>query len=175
MKRHEKETIVAKVAQKFSRAKGIYLADFTGLTVEQANELRREFRKSGVDYQVVKNTLVKKALENASGFDKMVDKLKGPTAIAFCYEDPISPAKIIRKFIEKHEKPTVKMCVVENQVYEGSRLNELAKLPTRPELISSILGSIQAPIAGVIGAVQAVARDLVNVLHAIEEKKKESS
>ena len=118
---------------------------------------------------------LKKALESVSGFDKMVDKLLGPTAIAFCFEDPISPAKIIRKFIEKHEKPTVKLCVVENQVYEGSKLSELAKLPTRQEVVASILGSIRAPIAGVIGAVHAVARDLVNVLLAIEEKKKEST
>ena len=175
MKRQEKEVIVADVTEKIIRAKSLFLADFTGLTVEQANELRREFRKSGTDYKVVKNTLVKKALEIATGYDKVIESLTGPTAIAFSYDDPVSPAKIIRKFIEKHEKPTIKICVVENQVYDGSKLNELARLPSRQELVASILGSIQSPMAGIIRVVQAVARDLVSVLHAIGEKKKASA
>jgi large subunit ribosomal protein L10 len=174
MKRQEKEVVVAEIAEKVSRAKSLFFADFTGLTVEQANELRREFQKSGIDYRVVKKTLVRKALENASGFDKVIKSLSGPTAIAFGYADPISPAKIIRKFIAKHQKPTVKVCVVENLVYDGSKLDELSKLPSRQELVASILSSIQAPMVGIIAAVQAVARDLVALVQAIEEKKRDS-
>ncbi len=174
MKRQEKESIVAEVSEKISRARSIYLTDFTGLTVQEANELRREFRKSGVDYRVVKNTLVRRALGSVGGYDRIGGKLSGPTAIALSYDDPVSPAKVIKKFIEKYEKPKVKACIVESQIYEGSKLNELAKLPSRGELIASILGAVQSPIAGIIGAVQAVARDLVIVLHAIEEKKKAS-
>jgi large subunit ribosomal protein L10 len=175
MRRQEKEVVVSEIAEKVSRAKSVFFADFTGLTVAEANELRRELQKSNADYCVVKNTLVRKALENASGFDKVMGSLRGPTAIAFGYDDPISPAKIIRKFIEKHEKPRVKVCVVENLVYDGSRLAELSKLPSRQELVVSILGSLQAPIVGVINVVQAVTRDLINVIGAIEEKKKSSS
>lgn len=175
MKRQEKEVIVAEIAEKFSRAKSLFFADFTGLTVEQANELRREFHKSGVDYQVVKNTLVKKALENAAGFDKVLETLHGPTAIVFSYDDPTSPAKIIRKFIDKHEKPSIKVCVIENLVYDGSKLVELSKLPSRQELVAAVLGSLQAPIVGVINAVEAVTRGLVGVLQSIEEKKKKES
>jgi large subunit ribosomal protein L10 len=175
MKREEKEVVVSGIAEKVSRAKSLIFADFTGLTVEQANELRREFQKSKIDYCVVKNTLAKKALENTMGLDKVTESLRGPTAIAFGYDDPVSPAKIIRKFIEKHGKPAVKVCVVENLVYDGSKLVELSKLPSRPELVASILGSLQAPIVGVIYAVRAVTRDLVSVIGAIEEKKKSSS
>jgi large subunit ribosomal protein L10 len=172
MRRQEKETVVAELAEKISRAKSLFLADFTGLTVEQANELRREFQKSKVDYRVVKNTLAKKALESTAGFDKVLENLRGPTAIAFAYDDPVSPAKIIRKFIEKHEKPTVKACVVENLVYDGSKLAELSRLPSRQELLASILGTLQSPIVGLVNAVQAVARDLIGIVSAIEEKKK---
>ena len=175
MKRQEKEIIAADVAEKVSRAKSLYLADFSGLSVEKANELRREFRKSGVDYRVVKNTLVRRALRNASGFEKVLEKLNGPTAIALSYDDPISPAKIIQKFIEKHGKPRIKICVVENRIYDGSKLDELARLPTRREVISSVLGSIQSPVVGIIGAVQGLARDLVNILNAIEGKKESSA
>jgi len=174
MKKEEKAGIVAEVTERISKAKGMFFTDFSGLTVEQVNELRREFRKSSIDYKVVKNTLAKRALANVGGYDSVFKSLVGPTGIAFGYDDPVAPAKIIKKFYEKNNKPTVKVCVVERQIYPGSRLDELAKLPSRSEVIASILGSIQAPIAGVAGAINAVMRDLVSVLDAIEKKKGET-
>ena len=175
MKRSEKEQIIAEVHELAMRAKSLFFADFTGITVEQVNELRREFRKSNVDYRVVKNTLARKALETVANCDKVLDRLVGHTAIAFSYDDPVAPAKIIKKFRDKHEKLSVKVCVVETQVYEGKQLDELAKLPSRSELIAGILGSLQSPIAGVLGAVTAVMRDLVSVIDAIEKKKATSA
>ena len=171
MKRSEKEQIIAEVKEKMERAQGMYFADFTGITVEEVTELRREFRKSNVDFRVVKNTLARKALESVTGYDKVLDKLVMPTAIAFGYDDPIAPAKIIKKFREKNEKIKVKVCVVEKQVFDGSHLDQLAKLPGRKEVIAGILGSIQAPMTGVVGAINAVMRDLVSVIDAIEKKK----
>ena len=171
MRRSEKEQIIAEVADKISHAKGLFFADFSGITVEEVNELRREFRKSDCDYRVVKNTLAQKALERVTGYDMVYDRLIGPTAIAFGYEDAAAPAKIIKKFRDKHQKLDVRVCVVERQVFEGNRLDELAKLPTRAELIAGILSSIQAPISGVVSALHAVMRDLVGVIDAIEKKK----
>jgi large subunit ribosomal protein L10 len=171
MKRSEKEQIVAEVKDMIQRAKGMYFADFTGITVEQVTELRREFRKSNVDYRVVKNTLARKALESTAAYDNVVLKLVGHTAIAFGYDDPIAPAKIIKKFRDKHKKLAVKVCVIENQVFEGTQLEQIAQLPSRPELIAGILGSIQSPISGVVGVISAVMRDLVSVIDAIEKKK----
>ncbi len=171
MKRSEKEQIIAEVKEKIERAKGMYFADFTGITVDEVNELRREFRKANIDYQVVKNTLARKALESVTEYDKVIDKLVMPTAIAFGYDDPVAPAKIIKKFREKNEKLKLKVCVIEKQVFEGNQLDQIAKLPTRGEIIAGILGSIQSPISGVVGAVAAVMRDLVSVIDAIEKKK----
>lgn len=171
MTRSEKETVIAEVAEKVSRASALYFTDFSGLTVAEASELRREFRKSGIEYKVVKNTLIRKALERVTGYDSVQDKLVGPTAIAFSYDDAIAPAKVMKKFSEKTGKVRLKIAVVERQVFEGSRLDELALLPTRNDLIASILGSIQAPIAGVVGAINAVMRDLVGVVDAIASKK----
>ena len=170
MKRSEKEEIVTEVSGLVDRAKGMFFTDFTGLTVEQATELRREFRKSGIEYKVVKNTLIRKALEQATGYDAVYDRLAGPTGVAFAYDDPVAPAKIIQKFREKHSKLSLKVCVLERQVYDGARLGELAKLPTRGEVMSSIIGSIQAPIAGVPTVINAVFRDLVSVVGEIEKK-----
>ena len=171
MTRSEKEQVIAAVKEKASRAKSMFFSDFTGITVEQATELRREFRKSNVDYQVVKNTLTRKALEQLVGYDQVLSHLEQPTAIAFGYDDPIAPARIIQKFSEKSEKLRVKVCVIENKMYDGSQLKEIAKLPSRNELIAGILGSLQSPISGVVNVIHAVARDLVSVIDAIEKKK----
>ena len=171
MKRSEKEQIIAEVTEKIQRAKGMYFADFTGITVEEVNDLRREFRKANIDYRVVKNTLVRKALKSVTGYDSVIDKIVAPTSIAFGYDDPVAPAKIMKKFREKNEKLKVKICIVEKQVFEGGQLDQIAKLPSRSEVIAGILGSIQSPISGVVGAIGAVMRDLVNVIDAIEKKK----
>ncbi|MGA3243019.1 MAG: 50S ribosomal protein L10 [Bacteroidota bacterium] len=171
MNRSDKEAIVAEVAERAARATAMYFADFTGLTVEEATELRREFRKAGVEYRVVKNTLAKKALEQVTGYDRVFEKLVGPTGIAFSYGDAVAPAKIIKKFSDKSGKLKLKAAVLEKQVFDGSRLDELSKLPTRAELMAGVLGSIQAPMTGIVGAIGAVMRDLVNVIDAIEKKK----
>ena len=171
MKRSEKEQIVAEVTEQFSRAKAMYFADFTGITVEQVNELRREFHKEGIDYRVVKNTLAKKALENLTGYEGVYGGLVGATAVAIGYGDPVTPAKIIKKFRDKHQKLQLKVCVLEHQVFDGKQLDEIAKLPSRNEIIAGILGCIQSPMQGVAGTINAVMRDLVSVIDAIEKKK----
>jgi len=171
MKRSEKEQIVADVKEKAGKASGMYFADFTGITVEEVSELRREFRKSNVDYQVVKNTLARKALAEMEGFEKVIEQLRQPTAIAFGYDDPVAPARIIKKFRDKSSKLNVKVCVVDRRVYEGSDLDTIAKLPTRKEVMAGIVHAVASPASGIVGAINAVMRDLVGVIAAIEKKK----
>ena len=171
MNKSDKELAVTELQEKIAKAQGMFFTDFAGINVEHMTELRREFRKSGIEYKVVKNTLAKIALKNVSGYDKVYDKLVGPTGIAFAYNDPAAPAKIIQKFKEKNEKFGVKACVIEKTVYDGSKLKELASMPSRAEIIASILGSLNSPISGVVGAINAVMRDVVGVLDAIEKKK----
>ncbi len=171
MKRSEKEAIIAEVAEKASRAVALYFADFSTLTVAEETELRREFRKSGVEYTVVKNTLVRKALEQLTGYDRVYDRLTGPTGIAFSYDDPASPARVIKKFSDKTGKFKLKAAILEKQVYDGSKLEQLSSLPSRQELVASILGSLQSPISGVVGSIAAVMRDLVSVVGQIEKQK----
>ncbi len=171
MKRSEKELIIAEVKEMIQKAKGIYYTDFTGITVEQVTELRREFRKSDIDYRVVKNTLMRKALESITGYDKVIPILIGHTGVVFGYNDPIAPARIIKKFRDKYQKLGVKVCVIEQQVFDGKQIDEVAQLLSRSEIVAGFLSSIQSPITGVVGAINAVARDLVSVIDAIEKKK----
>ena len=171
MKKSEKEQVITEVTETVSRSTAMYFTDFSGLTVEQATDLRRELRKAGIEYRVVKNTLIKKALEQATGYDKVYDKLVGPTGIAFAFEDAVVPAKVINKFIEKNQKLSLKVAVLDKQVYDGSKLKELAQLPSKKDLMAAILGSIQSPLAGVPSVINAVLRDLVSVVGEIEKKK----
>lgn len=171
MKKEQKEQIVAEVTEVARRASGVFLTDFSGLTVEEMTEVRREFRKSGVQYRVAKNTLIRKALESIGGYDAVFDRLVGPTGVAFAFEDPVAPAKIIQKFKEKHNKLSLKACVIERQVFDGSRLAELAKMPSRKEIIASLLGTFEAPVAAIPALVNSLLSDVVGVIGEVERKK----
>jgi large subunit ribosomal protein L10 len=171
MKQEEKEEIVAEVTEIARRSSGLFFTDFTGLTVDQVTELRREFRKSGIQYRVAKNTLIRKALESIGGYDAVFDRLAGPTGVAFAFEDPIAPAKIIQKFSDKHNKLTLKICVIEKQVYDGSRLADLAKMPSRKEIIASLLGTFQAPVVAIPSLINSLLGDVVSVIGEVERKK----
>ncbi len=175
MNKQDKEQSVLEIKEKLDKASSIYLTDFSGLTVAQTNELRDEFFNANVEYKVLKNTLVKKALEQSKGrfsaqSDKVNEFLKGPTGIVFAFDDPVSPAKIIKKFFDKGEKPKLKLALVEDIAYESKQLNQLASLQSKPELISSIVGSLHAPISGIVGAINAVMRDLASVIEEAAKK-----
>jgi large subunit ribosomal protein L10 len=170
MKKDEKEQVVAQVAELMSNSSSLFFTDFAGMTVAESNDLRREFQKTGVKYQVVKNTLIKKALKTVSSDEASFPYLVGPTGIAFGSEDPVAPAKVLKKFFDKSQKPATKAFVVDKQVFAGKRLNEFALMPSKPEMISSILGSLGAPVSGIAGSISAVMRDLVSVLDAVEKK-----
>lgn len=170
MNKAEKAEVVARVADKLKDATALYLLNYQGITVEEINELRREFRKHNVEYRVVKNTLAKLAIDKVNKFDKIKDYLVGMTGMAISKEDPVAPAKIIKKFREKYNKLDLKACYIESSFFDGSKLDELATLPSKPEIVAGILGSLQSPISGVIGAINGVMRDLVGVLDAYINK-----
>ncbi len=171
MKRNEKEQVVAEVAEMISNSSSLFFTDFVGMTVAQSTELRREFQKTGVKYRVVKNTLIKKALQTYSPDESAYKYLVKQTGIAFGMDDPIAPARVLKKFFDKNQKPATKAFVIDKQVFDGKQLAEFASMPSKPEMIGAILGSLQASIAGVAGSISAVMRDLVSVLDAIEKVK----
>ena len=170
MKRNEKEQIVAQVTDLISKSSSLFFTDFAGMTVAESNELRREFQKNGVKYQVVKNTLIKKAITTFSSDQAVYRYMVGQTGVAFGADDPTAPAKVLKKFFEKNKRPTTKAFIVEKELFDGKRLTEFASMPSKPEIISAILGTLQSPIAGIAGSISAVMRDLVSVLEAVEKK-----
>ena len=175
MDRDQKAKLQGDILEMLDKSPAIYLTDFAGLTVEQVNLLRKDFKKSGITYKVVKNTLVNRALADSQKYsshkDSIAPALKGPTGIIFSSEDPVEPAKILKKHFDKNEKPKLKLAVIESEIYGATSLNQIASLQSKAELIASILGSLDAPVSGIVGSINAVMRDLASVIEEAAKKK----
>jgi large subunit ribosomal protein L10 len=170
MNRNEKTEVVSQVAEMMEKSTAIFLTDYSGIDVEDINDLRNQFRNEGVQYKVFKNTLFKRALEKSGKYEKLADHLAGMTSFAFADENPVAPAKIIKKYFDKNKKLSLKACYIENEFFDGSNLNTLASLPSKNELVAGIIGSINAPASGIVGAINAVMRDLVSVIDEVSKK-----
>jgi large subunit ribosomal protein L10 len=170
MKRNEKTESISEIKELLESSTAVYLTDYHGINVEDISDIRNQFRNEGVRYKVFKNTLVKRALDEVGKYDKIADHLIGMTGFAFTSTNPLAPAKIINKYFVDKEKLSLKACYVEGEYFEGSQLKALAALPTKDELIASIMGSLDSPVSGIVGAINAVMRDLVNVVDQVSQR-----
>jgi large subunit ribosomal protein L10 len=177
MTKQEKTGVVTELGEILNGASSIYFTDYKGLTVSQATDLRNKFREAGVKYRVAKNTLIKIALtEKGLDVDRLEETLTGQTALAFGFEDPAAPARILKEFNEKNaDRPVYKMAWLDGTIYDGKQLKFLAALPTKKDLLGSIVGSLHAPITGIVGVLGALQRDIVYIMDAIEKKKAETT
>ena len=154
----QKAQQVADIAEKVKKAKSIVLVDYRGLNVAQDTEMRVNMRKAGVDYKVLKNRLVLRAL-NSCGFDGFEKILEGPTAVAFGYEDAVAPAKIVSETIAKtNNKIAVKGGIVEGKQASVEEINALAKIPAKPVLVGQLLGMLTNPMRRLAVAISEIAK-----------------
>ena len=161
---------VEQLTEKLEKAKAVYFTDYVGLDVSSITQLRSEFFNNSVEFLVAKNTLLKIAAENnkIEGLDEF---LAGPTAIAISYDEPTSPAKIIKDFAKKFEKPAVKGILFDGDVLAGEKFKAIADMPSRDQLIGMFASSIQSPLVQLLGALNATMSNLVGVLNSLKEKK----
>ena len=169
----EKETIVAEITEIFENAKSVFITDFQGLNVQMISEFREKCRESSVQYRVVKNTLTRLAARNA-GLEEIVENLLGPSAIAYSYEDPSAPAKIITEFAKKVEKPTIKMALFEGDFYGPEKVKEIVGLPPRTVLLAQVLGGCNAPIHNLVCGLNGLLSKLVIALDGVKKIKEKS-
>lgn len=169
-----KAVVVEEMKEKLQSAQGAVFVGFSGLSVADVTKLRRKFREGGVEYKVVKNTLTRIAADEL-GFNDLDAVLEGPTAIAYSAEDTVAPAKILKDFIKetKTEALTVKAGIADGQVIDAAAVEALASLPSREELLAKLVGSMQAPISGLVNVLQGNIRNMVYVLDAVRAKKAE--
>jgi len=170
----EKKQMVADLTAKLKKAAGGVLVDYQGINVEQDTKMRTELREAGVDYFVFKNTLARLAVKEC-GFDALLPVLVKMTAIAVCENDPVAPAKILTAYASKIETFNIKAGFVEGEVIDVAGVNQLATLPSKEELVAKMLGSLQAPIYGIVSVLNGNLRGLACALQAIHDKKAEQA
>ncbi|GGI18183.1 MULTISPECIES: 50S ribosomal protein L10 [Gottfriedia] len=151
-----KKQVVSEVAAKLRESKSTIVVDYRGLNVAEVTELRKQLREAGVEFKVYKNTLTRRAAEEA-GLAGLNEALTGPNAIAFSTEDVIAPAKVINDFAKKHDALEIKAGVIEGNVATVEEVKALAELPSREGLLSMLLSVLQAPIRNFALATKAVA------------------
>ncbi len=151
-----KAPIVDEIKGYVSDAKSAVLVDYRGLTVEQDTKLRKQLREAGVVYKVYKNTMLRLAFDGTD-FAQLDKDLEGPTAIAFGIEDETAPARIINNFAKEAEALEIKSGVVDGEYYDAAGVKVLATIPSKDELISKLLGSLQSPITNFARVVKQIA------------------
>lgn len=168
--RERKQQIVDELVELLKNATGVYLVDFTSMKVAETNKFRKELYNKNLIYRVAKNTLIERAIDQIGYFSIPSGVLVGQTGVVISNDDPTVPAKVISVFSEKTEKPKLKAAFVEGQFYPGKDLKVIASLPSRAELVASILGSLNAPASGIVGAINAVMRDVASLVEEVAKK-----
>jgi large subunit ribosomal protein L10 len=168
MKRTEKEKLVTELRDKMNGASALYYTDFTGLNVKGMTELRRRFRRAGVDYVVIKNTLALRAV-NESGLAGT--RLKGPTGIVVG-KDPVAAAKVLSDFAkENDQKPIVKGGLLDGKAIEPSQVSQLAALPSREQLLAELGAGFMSPMAAFAGAMNGLLYMFAGALDALKTQR----
>lgn len=152
----QKSPIIEEIKANFDGAKSVVLVDYLGLTVEQDTNLRRATRSENVIYKVYKNTYIKRAIEGTE-FADLAQDLEGPTAVAISKEDATAPARAMAQFAKKADKLELKSGVVEGTYYDKNGIAVIAEIPSREELLSRLVGSLQSPITNLARVIKQVA------------------
>jgi len=168
--RVEKEAKVSEVQEKLTKSRAVVLADYRGLNVQEVTELRKKLRESGIEYKVIKNTITSRAAQ-AAKIEGLDQYLSGPTALAFSYSDPVTPAKLLADFAKDHKKLELKGGILEGRVISLDLVKQLASLPSREVLLGQVAGVLQAPIRGLAIVLAGPMRNMVNVLEAVRKQK----
>jgi large subunit ribosomal protein L10 len=172
--RAEKEQAVELIRSDLAQAKSVILASHVGIDVNTVNELRSKFRASGVEYHIVKNTLAKIAIKGTD-MEVMTEMFKGPTAIAYSFEDAISPAKTIKDFAKTNPKFEVRGGYLDGQVISVDEVNRLAEMPTKDELRSMVLSVFKAVPTKFVRTLNAAPISFMNVLTARKQELEKAS
>lgn len=171
MLKPDKQEVVDRLKKQFQESSAVICVDFRGITVEQITRFRRQVQESSGNYQVVKNTLAKRAVAETS-FKDLGQFLVGPTGIVFCPGEPMDSAKVVTKFAdETNGALQIKGGIVDGAVFDAKGVKTLATLPSRQEMLGQLVAGLQAPISGLVGSLEGILREFVYTVQAIADKK----
>lgn len=152
----QKQVVIDEIKEKLSRAQSAVVIDYAGISVAQADAMRKKLREANVDYTVYKNKLVERAIEGTQ-FEGLKEILSGPSAFAFSYEDAVTPARTLAGIMKEYKKMEFKAGVIEGTLFDANGVQAIAALPSREELIAKFMGSVQSPVGKLVRTFQAIA------------------
>ena len=167
--RARKSAVVADVKERFEEADAVLVTEYRGLDVGQMADLRRALREAETVYKIYKNTLVRRALDEGAP-DGLIEMLVGPTALAFVENDPGAAAKAIKDFAATNDALVIKGGLLNGEVLDESQVRELADLPSREELLSSIAGGLAAPLQQIASMMNNLLSEMASLLQALADK-----
>lgn len=165
----EKKEIVEDISKNLDEAGAVYIANYSGMSVGEINNLRADFYQEDVTFKVYKNTLVNRAMEETGGYEEMQKHLSEQNAFAFVEEELAAPAKIIKKFNDEIEKPLFKAALIDGDYYDGEQLETLASMKSKSEVLGDIVGLVMAPISNVISALQSPGETVAGAVETIAD------
>ena len=163
-----KQAIIDEIKGKLEKAQSCVIVDYMGITVEEADGMRKKLREAHVDYTVYKNTLVKRAIDGTEYAD-LAQVLEGPSAVAISYDDAVAPARVLNGIIKDLKKMEFKAGVIEGTYFDAKGVVSIAGLPSRDEMIAKFMGSIQSPLSAAVRTLQAVADAKANGVDAAQD------
>ena len=166
----KKKAVVDSLHEKLAKSAIVISTDYKGLDVAAVTKLRAELTKAGVEFMVVKNTLLRRASEETDAA-LITDSFKGPTAVAISYDDPVAPAKILTEVVKDNEKLEIKAAVMEGKTLDVAGIEALSSLPSREVLLGQVLSAMNAVPTGMVRVLAEVPRQMLNVLSAIKDQK----
>ncbi len=166
----EKRAVLDEITENLKKSNAIYVANYSGLSVDEANQLRGAFRKGNVFYKVYKNKLMKLAMEKIGGYDDIIPTLTKQNGFAFVEEELSAPAKVLKDFIKDKNKPEFRAAIVDGEYFGEDKLDTLAAMKSKNEIIADVLGLLMAPINTVAGALNAQGSNIVGAVKTIAEK-----
>lgn len=170
LNRESKERVVSELHEKFQKAKVSILTDYCGLNVEEINMLRSDLRSEAIEYRVVKNTIVRLAAKTTD-LELLSDYFSGPTAIAISYDDTVSSAKVLAKFVKDHPKLKIKAGILDGKVMTAEDVKLIAEIPSREVLLAQMLSLFTSSHTSLVGVLNGILLRFFHVLEAIKEKK----
>lgn len=165
-----KKQFVQELKERFEKSCVVILTDYKGLDVEAMTQLRAKLREANVEYQVIKNTMLRLASEG-TGVEAIKESFVGPSAIAMSFDDPVAPAKVLSDFAKENDKLEIKIGVMDGKALDVSAIKALSDLPSRDQLLATVLSAMNAVPTSLVTALSDVPRRMVNVLQAIKDQK----
>lgn len=169
----KKKAVVEEATENLDKAGAVYIANYSGMSVTEINNLRGEFFKGDITFKVYKNTLIKRAMDELGGYDDLYPHLVEQNGFAFVEEELAAPAKVLKKFYEENKKPKFKAAIIDGDYYGEDQLETLAAMKSKTEVIGDIVSLLLAPVSNVVSALQAPGKNIAGAVETIAEQGEE--